>query len=156
MVSSRQTTAVENDNNISLDLAPHLASGVLENTNESEKESDDSEAEEGSRGCPETPEGDEWTPVTHKRQSLRRLSLPSMQSHTIKTQNSLYRTSNVPVFAPVGADRADIANAVHRGDFFMKLRTIQELFETYEYSYDGNWLGYTPDESTVRDRQLWH
>ena len=60
MVSSRQTTAVENDNNISLDLAPHLASGVLENTNESEKESDDSEAEEDIRGCPEEPEGDQW------------------------------------------------------------------------------------------------
>ena len=103
MVSSRQTTAVENDNNNSLDLAPHLESGVLENTNESKKESDDSEAEEGSRGCPETPEGDEWTPVTHKRQSPRRLSLPRMQGHTIKTQNPLYGTSNVAVFAPVGA-----------------------------------------------------
>ena len=131
MVSSRQTTAVENDNNNSLDLAPHLESGVLEKTNESEKESDDSEAEEGSRGCPETPEGEEWTPVTHKRHSPRRLSLP--------------RTS-----------RADIANAVHRGDLFMKLKRMRGLIETYEYNADGNWLGYTPDESTVRDRQLWH
>ena len=51
----------------------------------------------------ETPEGDEWTPVTHKRQSPRRLSLPRMQGHTIKTQNPLYGTSNVAVFAPVGA-----------------------------------------------------
>ena len=75
-----------------------------------------------------------------------------------RLQESWYKVQEVEVavFAPVGADRADIANAVHRGDFFMKLGTIRELFETYEYSYDGNWLGYTPDESTVRDRQLWH
>ena len=50
--------------------------------------------------------------------------------HAMKTQNPAYRTSNVAVFAPVGADRADIANAVHRGDFFMKLKSIRELFET--------------------------
>ena len=78
------------------------------------------------------------------------------QRHTIKTQNPANRTSNVAVFAPVGADRADIANAVHRGDLFMKLKRMRGFIETYEYNADGNWLGYTPDESSVRDRQLWH
>ena len=53
-------------------------------------------------------------------------------------------------------DRADIANAVHRGDLFMKLKRMRGFIETYEYNADGNWLGYTPDESSVRDRQLWH
>ena len=89
------------NNNISLVLAPHLASGLSENTNESEKESK-----------PE--EGDQWTPVTHKREQ----SLPSMPRQTIKTHNPAYRTSNVAVFAPVGADRADIENAAQRNDFF--------------------------------------
>ena len=70
-----------------------MVRGVLRNTIESEKESDDSEIKEGSRGSPEEPEGDQWTPVTHKRLSPRKLSSPTMQRLTIKTHNALGKPS---------------------------------------------------------------
>ena len=72
-----------------------------------------------------------------RKEKMTKGSLPggyhiTSQRHTIKTQNPANRTSNVAVFAPDGSA------------------------ETYDYSYDGNWLGFLPDESTVQDRQLWH
>ena len=39
--SPGQTTGDEIDNNISLDLTPHMAKGLLENSNVSEKDTDD-------------------------------------------------------------------------------------------------------------------
>ena len=123
-------------------------------SNESEKESDDSESEEGSSGSQDDPEGDQWTPVTYKMRSPKRPSTPTMQKHIIRTRNPFYRTANVAVFAPDDTVFADIANAVENGNM-QKLKRIPKLFETFEYSCDGNWLGYTPAESTVLDRQLY-
>ena len=152
MVSSRQTATEEN--NSSLDLGPYLVRGLVGDSNESEKESDDSESEEGSSGSQDDPEGDQWTPVTHKMRSPKRPSTPTMQKYIIRTHNPFYRTANVAVFAPDDTVYADIANAVEGGNM-QKLKQIPRLFETYEYSCDGNWLGYTPAESTVLDRQLY-
>ena len=81
-------------------------------------------------------------------------STPTMQKYIIRTHHPFYRTANVAVFAPDGTVFADIANAVE-GHNMQKLKQIPRLFETYEYSCDGNWLGYTPAESTVLDRQLY-
>ena len=84
-----------------------------------------------------------------------RPSNPTSQKYIIRTTNSLvYRTANVAVFAPDNTVFADIANAVEGGNM-QKLKQIPRLFETFEYSCDGNWLGYTPAESTVLDRQLY-
>ena len=152
MVSSRQTATEENDS--SLDLGPYLVRGLVGDSNESEKESDDSESEEGSGGSQDDPEGDQWTPVTYKRQSPKRPSTPTMKKHIIRTRHPFYRTANVAVFAPDDTVFADIANAVENGNM-QKLKRIPSLFETFEYSCDGNWLGYTPAESTVLDRQLY-
>ena len=106
-------------------------------------------------GSQDDPEGGQWTPVTYKMWSPKRPSTPTMKKHIIRTTNSLvYRTANVAVFAPDDTVFADIANAVEGGNM-QKLKQIPRLFETYEYSCDGNWLGYTPAESNVLDRQLY-
>ena len=93
--------------------------------------------------------------MTYKRHSPKKPSNPTMQKHMIRTHHPFYRTTNVAVFAHrQDAAFADIANAVEGGNM-QKLKRIPRLFETFEYSCDGNWLSYTPAESTVLDRQLY-
>ena len=67
-----------------------LESGLLWNTNESEKKLDGSESEGSIRGSTEELEGDQWTPVTYKRPPwrypphLRHLSENLLDSESIQ------------------------------------------------------------------------
>ena len=88
--SSPIATEKNEDNNCSLDLTPHPASGLLRNANESEKDSniesetDDTDTGEGSDASSEDrgePAGDHWTTVTSRKRPSRRSPTP------IPTQN---------------------------------------------------------------------
>ena len=156
----------ETNKDCSLDLSPHPDSGLFGYREESEEESvsakseadgsesgEDSDAnEESSDASSEDPvepgEGEDWTPVTSRRRGSGRVPSPTpivWQKHIVKTRanlcmsrsTSLFHT--VTVYARDDAAFADIYSAVEGADF-RKIKTIQGLHATLEFSSDGKFL----------------
>ena len=90
--SSPIATEKNEDNNCSLDLTPHPASGLLRNESEKdsniESETDDTDTGEGSDASSKDrgePAGDHWTTVTSRKRPSRSFQLQSLP-RTSKSQ----------------------------------------------------------------------
>ena len=147
-------TARETNNDCSLDLSTNPDSGLFGNREESEEESSSAESENdpekedgsGSRDPVEPEEGDNWTPVTSRRRSPSPIR---WSKHIIRVRSNFFNPrsaklyNKVTVYARDDAALADIESAMHEHDFG-KIKSIQGLYATCEYSCDGNFQNYIP------------
>ena len=149
-------TARETNNNDCLDLSPNPNSDLFGNREESEEESssaeseNDPEKEDGSDASSRDPvepeERDNWTPVTSRRRSPSPIR---WSKHIIRVRSNFFNPrstklfNKVTVYARDDAALADIESAMHSHDF-SKIKQIQGLHATCEYSCDGNFQNYIP------------
>ena len=149
-------TARETNNDCSLDLSTNPDSGLFGNREESEEESssaeseNDPEKEDGSDASSRDPvepeERDNWTPVTSRRRSPSPIR---WSKHIIRVRSNFFNPrstklfNKVTVYARDDAALADIEIAMHRHDF-RKIKQIQGLHATCEYSCNGNFQNYIP------------